>query len=212
MIGSLALYIITGVAFFALLAGLVVAGYKIRDNTKQIKNVQVEQQVVNKKADKALKNSIYILCLDIGHGKVQCRQLTTGQIQSLPETKEEARRLIRGLPGKKGAKGGPGGTGPAGSTGPAGARGTAGANGARGERGANGANGQNGSDGAQGPRGPRGFPGARGPQGNRGPVGPQGARGPAGPPGTCPHTAVIRVLPAGAITPNSTVTITVCVP
>lgn len=191
-LSPLALVIAAAVSLVLLLSGLTLLAYKVHSNTIHIKKIEVEHQILNRENQTALKKAVYILCVDIGHNRVQCEQLSAGEISKLPITKRQAEKVIKGTPGKTGSPGPPGSTGPAGVNG---------ARGSNGSNGINGKDGKNGMNGSRGPQGPRGEPGARGPQGPPGPQGPQG------PPGaSCPHTATIRIpsLPA--------VTITVCVP
>jgi len=173
MISPLLQIIALIVVTLGLLTGLVTAGYlanhqikRIDDNTAKITQLQKAHVMVQREETRRLKKAVYILCLAVGPGKVQCRKLSAGKPVQIAGVPPSVKRAI--IQAQKGKTGTPGATGKTGAKGSQGAQGAQGVQGSQGERGAAGANG------ALGPPGPRGVPGPRGPRGARGPQGPPG--------------------------------------
>lgn len=170
---------------FALLGGLVVAGYKLRDDNRRIEQntmrlAQLEKAHDQELADKhmQLKKAVYVLCLDIGHKRYTCKSLTLGEANHLKPVEHQVKSkgrtiIIQGTPGPSGKNGKNGTRGPRGQAG--------GPQGPRGPQGPQGERGPAGATGARGPTGENGSNGSRGPRGERGPAGPQGAPGAPGP-------------------------------
>lgn len=182
------------VGLFAVLGGLLFAGYQIESNSHRLDKLEAKNRAAAIKANSKITRGVYYLCLNVGHGKVECKKLSQGEVSS-----KFAPTATRGPRGAKGAKGERGPQGPRGLLGLPGLPGPQGLRGLQGLPGPQGSKGDTGARGEQGAIGPKGERGATGAKGATGAQGPRGERGPPGS-NACPgHWVLEKSPPLGLV-------------